>query len=107
MNANTNLVLFPSDRIVRVKLPESTQEAIQKTQKTHINQIIEEQADSIASRLAMSGVDISSDDFQKAFALSIECLRASVYATVGLHHPMHRPMKEMIEEIDIIIERKD
>ncbi len=76
---------------------------IRKNQKNHINKMIEEQANLLACRLSMNGVDISTEDFQKSFALTIECLRAAIYNTVGLSHPMQRPMQEMIDEIEIII----
>ena len=104
---NEMIVSFPPDRIVRMPVPKNAEEIIKKTQKNHINRLVEDQANLLASRLSMSGVDISSEDFQRQFALSIECLRASIYGTVGLTHPMQKPMAEMIKEIEIVIQGKD
>lgn len=105
MSNTSNVVLsFPRERMVR---PSHTmhnegdreREQTVRRQKMHINHILEENASFLVSRLGMSGIDISSIEFQRNYALTIEFLRAAIYKTFDIEHPFHDPMNEMIESI--------
>jgi hypothetical protein len=48
----------------------------------------------------MHGVDIDSSDFERHYALSIECMRSAVYKSFKLSHPLQDPMEDMIRVIE-------
>jgi len=101
------VVSFPEDRIVRLAIPESTKDFVVNTQKEHVNRILEEQSTFLLTKLMMSGVDVSTEEFQKNFTIVMECLRASVLETIQISHPLQHPMREMIEMIEGILLLKD
>jgi hypothetical protein len=105
--SQANVISFPIDRVVRTPVPLSTKKQIIRSQKQHINRIIEENATNMVSRLAMAGVDISTDDFQRNYAFTIECLRSTLYESLGIHHPLQSPMKEIIHTIEDFATKKD
>lgn len=107
-NTITNTIIqFPKGRIIRTPIPATLKDNINKTKKNYINKMIEESASNLAKYLSMSGINITSEEFQKNYALSIECLRSTVYKTFDLTHPLQQPMKNMIDSLeDIIAERK-
>ena len=107
MNVANVVISFPEDRIVRIPIPESTRELVANTQKHHVNHLLEEQSAFILTKLLMSGVDISNEQFQKNFVLVMECLRASIYETLQITHPLQNPMREMLEMIEDILLLKD
>lgn len=106
MNANV-VVSFPIERIIRTPIPESVQENVKKTQKDYVNRLVDENATILVARLAMAGIDISTEDFQKSYALAIECLRSTVYMTLGIGHPLQEPIVEMIKAIEDCSINKD
>ena len=98
INSNT-VILFPADHIVRINPSKISEDDIKVYKKRVINNLIQTYIDSLIYRLIDSNVDISSDDFQKNFAFTMECLRASIYQTVGLRHPLHGVITSLIESI--------
>ena len=106
INANT-VILFPADHIIRINPSEISEDDgaamvfadVEVFQKRFINNLIQTYIDSIIYSLIDSNIDISSDDFQKNFAFTMECLRASIYQTMGLRHPLHGAITSLIESI--------
>lgn len=107
MTTQANVVVsFPPEKIVRVPTPESMNDAVIIAQKNYLNFLVDENATILISRLAMAGIDISSDEFQKFYALTVECLRSSVYRTMNFHHSLQIPMKDIIRAIENTIKLK-
>lgn len=105
-NTNANVVIaFPTERIVRK--PTSIPTDTKNVQKEYINGIVNDNAMILISRLAMAGIDISIDDFQKRYALVVECIRAITYDTFGIFHPLQEPITELIRAIESIPVKKD
>lgn len=99
MNAANVVISFPKDRVVRMFLPPSARKEAERTKKFYADKTVEDHATGLVDSLAMSGVDISTDEFQKNYALTIECLRSTVYKSFGLKHALQPAMKEMIKSI--------
>lgn len=105
MSNSSNVILsFPQERVIRppqssYNEKERDREQTARRQKMHINNILEENASFLISRLGMSGINISSVEFQRNYALTIEFLRAAIYKTFDIDHPLHDPMTEMINSI--------
>jgi len=101
------VVSFPPEKIVRVPVPESMSESVITVQRNYLNFLVDENATILISRLAMAGVDVSSDEFQKFYALTIECLRSSVYKTMNFYHSLQLPMEDIIQVIENTIKSKN
>ena len=108
-----NLILFPVDRIVRGAIlgaPDAPEppdmHAIDKMmlQKEALCRIVDREANRLLMELNNSGINLHTKGFDKNFSLSIECLRATVYQTLNIPHPLSHAMADLIESIDRIRE---
>jgi hypothetical protein len=94
------VVSFPQERIVRVHPPPSVRETAKVNKKLFADKMIEEIAGLLAGKLAVSGVDISKEEFSQNYAMTIECLRATIYASFGVRHPFQPILKQMISSLN-------
>ena len=101
-SANNNLIQFPGSAIKRYNaVPLSkNKESVEATQRDLLTQMVDFHAHHLLQILALDGIDVESDDFDKYFALSIECLRATIFNTLDLDHPMLPFLKDMIIHVD-------
>lgn len=101
MTTQANVVIsFPPNKVVRVPVPASMKGMMASVQKNYLNFLVDENATALISKLAMAGVDVSGEEFQKFYALTVECLRSSVYKTMNFNHPLQAPMGDMIQAIE-------
>ena len=101
--ANTNLLMFPRERIVR-KIEKGLEDIEANARENYINQVVDHYAEYLVRQFALHGVDLQSNGFDKHYALTIEFLRASICKSFGIDHPLHEPMGELIEQIEQSIE---
>lgn len=102
MNSN-NVVQFPLDRI-RNTIAEHASKSVKKIEEvaieTYFNQVVDYYAEFMLHDLANRGVSLTHSMFDKFFALTVECLRASIFKTFDINHPLQEPMTYMIEKIE-------
>tara|TARA_A100001011_G_C14053453_1_gene732895 strand:- start:189 stop:533 length:345 start_codon:yes stop_codon:yes gene_type:complete len=109
-SANTNLIQFPKSAIIKrenIVALHKNKESVEATQRELISQMIDYHAHHLVQVFALDGIDIESEDFDKLFALSIECLRATVYNTLDLHHPLLPVLKDMAEKVEMAVDVKE
>ena len=108
-SANNNLIQFPRSAIKRENMVPLTKnkESVEATQRDLLTQMIDFHAHHLLQIFALDGIDVESDDFDKYFAISIECLRASVFNTLDLDHPMLPFLKDMIVQVDKMQEEEE
>lgn len=101
MSANT-VIDFPFERVVRDNITAlgGNRQKIMDTRMNIINQMVDFHASRLVADLSMEGIDVDASGFDKDFALSIECLRAGIYRTCELDHPLRNAMDEMIAKIE-------
>ncbi len=101
-SANNNLIQFPKSAIIReITVPlTKDKESVEATQRDLLTQMVDFHAHHLLQIFALDGIDVESDDFDKYFSLAIECLRASVFNTLDLDHPMLPFLKEMVAQVD-------
>jgi len=108
-SANNNLIQFPRSAIMRehaVPLA-NDKESVESTQRNILTQMIDFHAGHLLQIFTLDGIDIKSEDFDKHFAVSIECLRASVFNTLGLYHPMLPFINDMVHYVDKMVEEAE
>ena len=108
-SANNNLIQFPRSAIKRENMVPLTKnkESVEATQRDLLTQMIDFHAHHLLQIFALDGIDVDSDDFDKYFALSIECLRASDFNTLDLDHPLLPFLKDMIGVVDKMQEEEE
>ena len=108
-SANNNLIQFPRSAIHREQMVSLTKnkESVEATQRDLLTQMVDFHAHHLLHIFALDGIDVESDEFDKYFAVSIECLRASVFNTLDLDHPMLPFLKDMIVHVDKMSEEEE
>ena len=98
MRDTSNVVhSFPVNRIVRRSLP--PQNYSEQFKKHHLNQLLDDKATILAVQLLLEGIDIDDVEFTKGFSLAMEFLRAALYKTYGIDHPLQLTATEIINHI--------
>lgn len=96
----TNVIAFPKGK--RDAPPQSIEELQAKVNETrieHIDYIVEETMSFIFSRCYDEGFDLAHEDCLKTTSLVVESLKAALYNTVGIEHPLH-PLAENLFVLD-------
>ena len=98
--SSNNLIIFPSNYTDAPGFTAPTEEIARLAKENYINQMINHYGEYVATQLSMHGVDIDSSDFEKHYALSIECMRSAVYKSFKISHPLQDAMEDMIRVIE-------
>jgi hypothetical protein len=108
-SANNNLIQFPRSAIHRENMVSlsKNKESVEATQRELLTQMIDFHAHHLLQIFALDGIDVESEDFDKYFALAIECLRASVFNTLDLDHPLLPFLKDMVDHVDKMKEEEE
>jgi len=110
MKKTANTVLeFPKSRIVRDNpdLLAGNKKSLDESRRGVLSQLVDWQANKIVVDLSLEGIDIDKEGFDKYFALSMECLRASVFRSYDIDHPLHPAMDDMIRAIEEFAKHKE
>jgi len=102
VSANT-VILFPIDKVAvrdNIESLGGNRQKILDTRMAIINQMVDYHASRLVADLSMEGIDVDAIGFDKDYALAIECLRAGIYTTCELEHPLRGPMDTMIKQIE-------
>lgn len=75
-------------------------EVVSSSRKEHIEYLIDETLSFVFSRCAEDGFDLGHDKCSKTTAMLIESLRAALFNTVGIDHPLHKVADTMFHVID-------
>lgn len=87
----TTIVQFPTSRIVREVTPniEEIEKAKEKSLQKHAETIVEDLVLNIMDAMENYGIDIDKETFERDFTFAADGLRATVYRTFGIEHPLH------------------
>lgn len=87
----TTIVQFPSSRIVREVAPniEEIEKAKEKSLQKHAETIVEDLILNIMDALENYGIDTDGDTFERDFTFAADGLRATVYRSFNIEHPLH------------------
>ena len=103
MKAN-NVITFPEGNIVR-RVPKPDEDlgntfAINK--KKYLDTLTEHYTSNLLHKLGIHGFTINDEDFIRNYAYTVECLRSTLYQSIGINHPLKEHVDKCIEEIERI-----
>ena len=99
MNAN-NVVNFPSPLEFKdLSTPEGLGKHFDENKKLYLNSICDFYATQIINKMGTHGFGIYDDQFLNDFTMTVECLRATIYRSLEIDHPLHPEMDRMVELI--------
>ena len=87
----TTIVKFPESRIVREVPPniEEIAKAKEKGLQKHAETIVEDLILNILDAMENYGIDTETDNFQRDFSFAADAMRASIYRSFNIEHPLH------------------
>lgn len=92
-----NVVMFPKARNRNpLQTMDEILDHIAENRKEHISYLIEDISDYVIQRAELEGYRVMEDDHQKSTLLFIESMRAMLYSTARLSHPLHKIANEVI-----------
>ena len=114
-----NIIEFPKDRIVgdKLNLPK-TEEVLVKSITLNrmmlVDEVVNSMFNSMGSKLFFHGFPIDQEEFFKDYVLVGEMLRAVLYDSVGVEHPLQEvlndnrdKLKDLTDKGDLVIMEDD
>lgn len=107
---NNNVLEFPKSKIVRENSQhtELMELAKEKSLLKFADSIVEDLTLAMIAELDNYGIDVEDQEFIKGFSLTADALRATIYKTFDLEHPLQdfidnnvilrKPTEEKLEE---------
>ena len=87
----TNVFKFPENKIVR-EVPinvEEIERAKEKSLQKHAESIVEDLMLSLIDAIENYGIDVDTENFDKDISFVVDGLRASIYRSFSIDHPLH------------------
>jgi len=98
MTAQTNnVVIFPDIR--RRNILQSLEEVVshvEENRKEHIQYLVEDISDYVIQRAEVEGFHVTAEEHTKSTMLFIESMRAMLYSSARLNHPLHKITDDVI-----------
>jgi RNase adaptor protein for sRNA GlmZ degradation len=98
MTAETNnVVIFPDIR--RRNILQSLEEVIshvEENRKEHIQYLVDDISDYVLQRAEVEGFHVTSEEHAKSTLLFIESMRAMLYSSARIKHPLHKITEQVI-----------
>lgn len=92
----TNVVVFPkAKRGSPANSIDEILELVEIARREQIEMLIDETMSMIFCRCYQDSFNLTDDAYIKSTAMVVESLRAALYRTSGLHHPLHEVADEM------------
>lgn len=104
--ANTGILQFPKDRIVRAKIPEEYQHRQIEQHKQFLNVVTDQETAELFTRLMMAGLNVQDEKFQRKFVLITEFTRATIFESGGLDHPLIKVMDKALATIKELVNQR-
>lgn len=87
----SNVIMFPKGK--KGSPPQTMEElleTVEEARREHVEFVIDETLSFVFSRCYEEGFDLNKDHCVKTTALVVESLRAAMYNTVGIEHPLFK-----------------
>ena len=94
---SNNVVAFPKPH--RDRPAQSMSEVInrvEESRKEHISYLVDDMVEYVFQRSTMEGFDVADEEHIQHALLFIESLRALLYCSANLYHPLHNIAKDNI-----------
>jgi hypothetical protein len=103
-----NVVMFPkAKKDTPLHTREEVEAKVSAARKEHVEYIIDETLSFVFSRCYEEGFNMNNDNCFKTTGMLVESMRAALYNTVGLHHPLHSIAEELFSSDEEALEQTE
>lgn len=98
-----NVVLFPKinkndfSHLVKDDKNKNADITVELRKRMYVEELTNTYAIFLASKLAQEGFDTNSEAFNKNFSFTVENLKSTILATIGIHHPLQKIVEDVVE----------
>ena len=98
----STVIKFPkhNPRITPDQSLEQVQEKIAQAKEKYINALVDHHSSNLLAGIALSGLEIDTDEFMKDFAFTVETIRSTMYRSMGMVHPLQESIDEVVDVVD-------
>jgi len=75
-----------------------------ENKKDYVDEIVEHYSMQVVNRLGMHGFDIFSEEFLNDYSYTTEILRATLYRSLKLDHPLIEHIEKGIAELEVVVD---
>lgn len=94
---SNNIVLFPrSYRDIPLQSIEQIIDHVAENRKEHITYLVDDIAEYVFQRADLEGFHVTAREYTKSSGLFIEAMRAMLYRSAELEHPLHKITEDII-----------
>lgn len=92
-----NIVVFPkAHRTSALQSMDQILDHVAENRREHIAYLVDDISEYVFQRAELEGFHITHEDYIKSTALFIESMRAMLYSSARLDHPLHKITDEVI-----------
>lgn len=103
-----NVVMFPkAKRDSPLNTREEVEAKVVEGRKEHVEYIIDETLSFVFSRCYEEGFNLNNDDCFKTTGMLVESMRAALFKSVGIIHPLHIVAEELFVSDEDAIEQTE
>ena len=107
-----NIIEFPKDRIVgdKLNLPKTEEDLVKSITLNRmmlVDEVVNSMFNSMGSKLFFHGFPIDQEEFFKDYVLVGEMLRAVLYDSVGVEHPLQEVLNDNRDKLKDLTDKGD
>ena len=95
-----NIIPFPKIHSGKRNNPNKLiKDELQENKRAYIDDLLDHYVHQLVSRFATHGIDVKTKDFILHFAYTVESLRAALYTSMDLYHPLQNHITKSLDKI--------
>ena len=95
-----NVIQFPTKHTGKKNDPKNLlQDELKDNKKAYIDDLLDHYVHQLVSRFATHGIDVKTKDFILHFAYTVESLRAALYTSMDIYHPLQQHIDKSLDKI--------
>jgi hypothetical protein len=103
-----NIVMFPkAKRDSPLQTREEIEAKVSEARKEHIEYIIDETLSFVFSRCYEEGFNLNNDNCFKTTGMLVESMRAALFRSVNMSHPLHNVAEELFVSDEDALEQTE
>ena len=95
-----NIIPFPKIHCGKKNNPNKLiQDELEENKRAYVDDLLDHYVHQLVNRFSSHGIDVKTKDFILHFAYTVESLRAALYTSMDLYHPLQNHITKSLDKI--------
>jgi len=95
-----NIIPFPKEHTGKRNNPKDLiRDELEENKRNYIDDLLDHYVHQLVNRFSSHGIDVKTKDFILHFAYTVESLRAALYTSMDLYHPLQNHIEKSLDKI--------